>query len=172
MTAFETCMAFLLEQEGGYVNHPDDPGGPTNLGVTVATWRAWIHEPVTIADMKALTRADVAPLYRVQYWNTIDGDQLPPALAMCVFDFGVNASPQRAARMLQDLVGATADGHIGPATCRAVQQFVAAHGLPELVRQYQQARRAYYRSLPTFRVFGRGWLNRVDKVESKALKLC
>ncbi len=171
MDYFPACLTELLKLEGGYVNDPHDPGGVTNLGVTIAVWREWTGGAVTIADMHGLTPAKVAPLYRAHYWNAICGDQLPGALAACVFDFAVNSGVGRAGRYLQNLVGAVVDGHIGPGTLKAVQKFIAAHGQAETVRQYENARRAFYRSLPTFPHFGKGWLNRVDANETAALKM-
>lgn len=166
--AFERALPVILRHEGGYVNNPRDPGGMTNLGVTKATWEGWTGKPASEADMRALTRDQVAPLYRKNYWDKLRCDELPPALALCVFDFGVNAGPARAARYLQRLVGTPEDGVIGPATIAAVQAFVGRVGTAEAVRQYSIARRGYYRQLSTFGTFGRGWLRRVDETEAEA----
>lgn len=171
MNTFETVFPILLKQEGGYVNNPHDPGGITNLGVTKRVWEAWVHHPVGEADMRALTPSAVAPLYRVQYWNGIGGDNLPPALALCVFDFAVNSGVSRAARYLQSIVGVNQDGHIGPGTLAALNTWITTNSLSEAVRRYMNDRRSFYKGLPTFGVFGKGWLNRCDAVESAALKL-
>lgn len=170
MTGFDKALPIVLQHEGGLVDHPKDPGGLTNLGVTRATWGDWIGRPATTADMRALTPEAVAPLYRKQYWDAVSADALPPALALCVFDFAVNAGPVRAARFVQRLVGAAQDGVIGPRTLEAVRAFAASTGEALAVRDYQQLRRGYYRSLPTFATFGKGWLRRVDAVESDALR--
>lgn len=161
---FTRALAVILRHEGGFVNHPKDPGGMTNLGVTRATWEAWTGKPATETDMRALTPETVAPVYRKNYWDKLRCDDLPPALALCVFDFGVNAGPARAARYLQKLVGTAQDGVVGPQTVEAVKGWSAA----EAVRLYQESRRSYYRSLSTFATFGRGWLRRVDEVEQEA----
>lgn len=171
MGDFKAALKVILHHEGGFVNHPRDPGGMTNLGVTRNTWEAWTKRKASEADMRALTPDKVAPLYEARYWDAVRCDDLPAGLALCVFDFAVNAGPGRAARYLQRMVGAGADGQVGPATIAAVQSFVAQHGAAEAVRQYQQARRTYYRQLPTFSTFGRGWLRRVDEVETEALRL-
>ena len=172
MTTFETVLPILLKQEGGYVNNRHDPGGMTNLGVTKRVWEAWTHRTASEADMRALTPTTVAPLYRVQYWNGISGDALHPALALCVFDFAVNSGPSRAARYLQRLVGARQDGYIGPGTLAALDKWLAANSVAKAVRTYQTERRIFYRQLDGFPVFGKGWLNRCDDVETAALKLC
>lgn len=168
---FRHALKVILHHEGGYVNHRLDPGGITNLGVTKNTWEAWTRKAATAADMRALTPEKVAPLYEARYWNECRCGELPSGVALCVFDFAVNAGPNRAARYLQNVVGTPADGKIGPATVAAVKAFADRKGSAEIVRQYQNARRAYYRKLPTFSTFGRGWLRRVDEVETEALRL-
>lgn len=171
MSVFETVFPILLKQEGGYVNNPHDPGGITNLGVTKKVWEAWVHHPVGEVDMRALKPADVAPLYRVQYWNGIAGDSLPAPLALCVFDFAVNSGPSRAARYLQAMLGVNQDGHIGPATLAALDKWIATNSVAEAVRRYMNDRRAFYKGLPTFTHFGKGWLRRCDEVETAALRM-
>ena len=172
MATFDDCLAVVLKQEGGFVNDPHDPGGMTNLGVTKAVWDHWCGHTTTEADMRGLTPAKVSPLYRAQYWNALQCDALPMALALCVFDFGVNAGVARGARYLQQVVNTTADGHIGPATIAAVQRLVSSVGVAELVRRYSIARQAYYKSLTLFARYGKGWLRRVDDVETAALRMC
>lgn len=166
--AFERALRVILRHEGGFVNNPRDPGGMTNLGVTKNTWEGWTGKPASEADMRALTPEKVAPVYRKNYWDKLRCSELPPALALCVFDFGVNAGPQRAARYLQRLSGAVDDGAVGAMTIASVNSWVDGVGTAEAVRQYQEARRGYYRSLSTFGTFGRGWLRRVDEVEAEA----
>ncbi len=168
MTAFDTALAFVLKREGGFVNDPRDNGGATNLGVTRGTWSSWIGKPASVDDIKALTPAKVAPLYKAWYWAPVKGDELPGAVALCLFDFAVNAGPSRAAKLLQGVVGASKDGKIGPATIAAVKALPVA----EVVRRFQNARRDYYRALDDFPHFGRGWLRRCDETETEALKAC
>jgi lysozyme family protein len=168
---FEAALTEVLVHEGGFSNHARDPGGMTNLGVTKRTWEAWTGKPATESEMRSLTRAKVAPLYRKNYWDAVRADDLPPALALVVFDFAVNAGPARAARYLQQLVGVAMDGKIGPQTIAATVSAAGKRGDAALVKDYSHARRNYYRSLSTFDTFGRGWLRRVDEVEQAALEL-
>ncbi len=170
MTAFDDALKVILHHEGGYSNHARDPGGETMLGVTRKVWEEWTGKRG--GDMRALTVAKVAPLYRARYWDAVQADTLPPALALTVFDFAINAGPGRAIKLLQGIVNASRDGAMGPATRRATQAFVAAHGLPELVRRYMTARREYYRARPTFETFGKGWLRRCDGIETECLRRC
>ena len=101
-------MEIILHHEGGYVNHPKEVGGETNLGVTKRVY----EEHGGTKDMKDLTFEDVAPIYKKSYWDRVKGDELPVKLDLCVFDFGVNVGTGRAAKYLQNLVGTTADGAI------------------------------------------------------------
>jgi lysozyme family protein len=171
MTAFDTCFASVIHSEGGFSNNPRDPGGITNLGVTKRAWEAWVGHSVTEQDMRQLTPAIVAPFYRANYWNAVHGDSFPVGIALCLFHCAVNAGPKRAATLLQGIVGAVPDGAIGAGTQAAVRAFLSARGEQALVAAFQDALRAYYRSLSTFEVFGRGWLNRARDVEQQALAL-
>lgn len=170
-STFDRSLRVILRHEGGFVNHPKDPGGMTNLGVTKRTLEDWTGRKVTEAEMRALTPATVAPIYRKNYWDKLRCDDLPPGLALCVFDFGVNAGPARAGRYLQKLVGVAQDGAVGDGTIAAAKAWAARVGPATAVSAFQDARRGYYRQLGTFPTFGRGWLRRVDEVEAEARKL-
>lgn len=74
---FEECLALVLKHEGGFVNNPRDPGGMTNLGVTKVTYESYVNRHVDEAEMRSLTPALVAPLYKKMYWDRIKGDDLP-----------------------------------------------------------------------------------------------
>jgi lysozyme family protein len=164
---YAECLETILHHEGGYVNHPKDPGGETNLGVTKRVYEEWGGDK----DMKDLTVDDVAPIYEKNYWHRVKGDELPSGLDLCVFDFGVNAGTGRAAKYLQNMVGATADGAIGPGTLKAVSAYVDSEGIEGAIRNYQSARQSYYEQLKTFETFGRGWTRRVTETTEKALTL-
>lgn len=166
---YAKCLEMILHHEGGYVNHPDDPGGETNLGVTRKVYEEWVGGCVGPDAMKELTVEDVAPIYEKNYWARVKGDDLPSGLDLCVFDFGVNAGTGRAAKYLQTLVGATADGAIGPATLRAVNQYVEENGLAETIISYQENRLRYYQKLKHFKTFGRGWTRRNEETTDAAI---
>ena len=168
---FDAALKVILRHEGGYVHHKSDPGGRTNLGVTQATLESYLGRDVTEAEMRALKQADVAPIYRKRYWDAMRCGDLPAGLALCVFDFGVNAGIRRGVRYLQTMAGAAQDGLAGPGTTKAARDFLMQHGEAEAIRRYSNARRGYYKQLPTFATFGRGWLRRVDETETEALRL-
>ena len=161
---YDKCLETILHHEGGYVNHPKDPGGETNLGVTKRVY----EEFGGTKDMKDLTVEDVAPIYKKGYWDKMKGDELPNGLDLCVFDFGVNAGPGRAAKYLQTMIGTVADGGIGPNTLAKLKEYVEEHGLAKSIDNYQEARQAYYEKLSTFATFGRGWTRRVDETTQLA----
>ena len=161
---YDKCLKAILHHEGGYVNHPKDPGGETNLGVTK---RVYIEHGGT-KDMKELTVEDVAPIYKKGYWDKMKGDDLPGGLDLCVFDFGVNAGPGRSAKYLQTMIGTVADGGIGPNTLKAVEAYVSEHGIIKSIENFQEARQGYYEKLSTFETFGRGWTRRVTETTDLA----
>jgi lysozyme family protein len=161
---WQKSFEMMLVSEGGYVNHPSDPGGMTNLGVTKRVWEEWVGRESNEKEMRALTPELVAPLYKRKFWDACKCDDLPTGIDYLVFDFAVNAGPGRSAKILQTAVGVPADGGIGPITLAAVNKVDPA----ELVEKFSQAKEDFYRSLNTFETFGKGWLNRVAAVKIKA----
>jgi lysozyme family protein len=164
---FEQCLAFVLKSEGGYVNNPRDPGGRTNLGVTQKVWEAWVGRPVTEDEMKALGPEDVAPLYKKEYWDKINGDALPLGVDYGVFDMAVNSGVSRAIKTLQQVLGVSQDGQLGPASLAALE----ASNPREVATAVCEARLAFLQSLPTYDTFGKGWSRRVAEVEADAFKM-
>jgi len=161
---WQKSFELMLKSEGGYVNNPADPGGMTNLGVTKATWENWVGRASDEAEMRSLTPEKVEPLYKKKYFDAVRGDELPIGLDYLLFDFAVNAGVGRSIKTLQTAVGVPADGGFGPLTMAAVQ----TQNPKQLIEQFSQAKENFYRSLPTFATFGRGWLNRVADVKLKA----
>ena len=164
---FEQCLALVLKHEGGFVNHPKDPGGMTNLGVTKKVWEEWVGHAVDEAAMRALGPTDVAPLYKKNYWDRVRGDDLPTGVDYSVFDLAVNSGVSRAVKFLQAACGVAQDGAIGPATLAAV----AAFHPRDLATAVCEKRLAFLQSLPTWNTFGRGWNKRVAEVEETAFKM-
>jgi lysozyme family protein len=107
---FPQCLAFTLRAEGGYVDNPDDPGGATNMGITLATYRTWSDDPEAGApQIEDLTTRVASAIYRSLYWNPLRADALAPGVDLSVFDFGVNAGIWRSARLLQRCLDFTGD---------------------------------------------------------------
>jgi lysozyme family protein len=161
---WDNSFKLMLKSEGGFVNHPSDPGGMTNLGVTKATWENWVGRESDEAEMRGLTPEKVEPLYKKKYWDAVRGDELPMGLDYLMFDFAVNAGAGRAIKTLQTAVAVTPDGGFGPMTMAAVQ----AVDPVTLIERFSAEKVVFYRGLNTFATFGNGWLNRVADVKVKA----
>jgi len=164
---FEHCLDIILHHEGGYVNHPKDPGGETNLGVTKRVYEEWGGTK----DMKELTKEDVAPIYEKMYWGKIKGDHLPAGVDLAVFDWAVNSGPGRAAKKLQGMIETEVDGGIGPNTLRSLDEYIQHHGVENTIENYKNIRQSYYESLSIFKTFGRGWTRRNDETFVAALNM-
>lgn len=165
---FQSSLASVLISEGGYVNNPRDPGGATNYGITQHEYDHWRAEQgLQLRPVKFINTYEISTIYRTDYWGPAHCDELPSGLDYCIFDFGVNASPGRAIRFLQQVSGAKVDGLFGPSTV----QFVIHSDTSKLIEDYTTARLAYYKRLPTYDEFGHGWDNRAKAVEQKALSM-
>jgi len=164
---FEECMARLLEHEGGYIWHSEDPGGETNYGVTRAVYEQYVGRQVMDGEMKGLTHDDVYPIYKENYWDRLRGDDLPSGVDWSCFDWGVNSGTSRAAKALQRIVGVEQDGGIGPMTLQAVLEVEPT----KIIEQMHHMRDGFYRDLSTFDTFGRGWIRRNDETKEQALNL-
>ena len=164
---FDKCLTMLLKHEGGFVDHPKDPGGMTNLGVTKAVYDKWIGRESTEAEMRGLTQDDVAPIYKKNYWDRCKCDQLPSGADWSVFDWAVNSGTGRASKAMQKIVGAKQDGAIGPKTL----QMIANEKAEFLVEEMYHQRQSFYEKLKTFETFGRGWTRRNKETKEAALEL-
>jgi lysozyme family protein len=166
---FDVCVDLMLAHEGGFVNHPQDPGGMTNLGVTARVWEEWLGRPTNEKEMRALTPLMVKPLYKRKYWDAIRADELVDGVDYCVFDVAVNSGVGRAIKFLQQSVGATPDGGFGSITMALVKK--AEIDPVNLIELYCARRMEFLQSLRTFETFGKGWSRRVAEVKEKALKM-
>jgi len=164
---WDTCFAMVLKHEGGFVNHPKDPGGMTNLGVTRTNWELYLDHDVTEADMRALTPEMVKPFYKKNYWDRIRGDELPSGVDYAAYDLAVNSGTGRAAKYLQQIAGVTADGVIGPKSLEAIQKCDAEDTVDEICNM----RMDFLKNLNTFDTFGKGWTIRVNDVKAKATEM-
>jgi lysozyme family protein len=168
---FEACLAFTLREEGGYVDDPADPGGATNMGITLATFRQWSdNSELGSAQVQDMTERTARAIYRSLYWNPLRADALPIGVDLSVFDMGVNAGIWCSARLLQRALrftGEGVDGCVGPETLDA-----AAKCDPRtLVSDLADRQAAYYTSLADFPTFGAGWLARTEARRNAALAM-
>lgn len=161
---FETSLRYVLAHEGGYVNDPDDAGGATNRGITQKTYDGHRRRKgLPIRAVRGITPAEVAEIYRDQYWVPIRGDQLPSGVDYAVFDYGVNSGVSRAIKHLQEVLGVKVDGVIGELTLAAIEEREPV----ELIEAYVERRMRFLRGIKSssgqggWKKFGKGWTRRV-----------
>lgn len=150
---FDVAFERLIGHEGGYVNHPDDPGGETNWGITKRTAR----EAGYLGNMRDLTREQARAIYREAYWQRARCDEFDGAIAFQVFDAAVNHGIGNATRFLQRAVDVADDGDIGPVTMAALRDM----SVTDVLARFNSARLDFYTKLSTWPSFGRGWTRRV-----------
>lgn len=166
MADFNKFWGTLLKHEGGFVNHPDDRGGPTNKGIILANWQRWGRDidhdgDIDVDDLKFITDRDAYDIYKKHFWDKIQGDKIASQpLAEILFDMYVNA-PYVAGRMLQQLINVLnpnkvklkIDGAIGNATVAAMN-FTPASTLHD---EYKELRKTYYNYRANLLPSSNGW---------------
>jgi lysozyme family protein len=170
---FRNALAHTLKEEGGYANHPNDPGGATMRGVTQGTYDTWRKRwGKPVAPVRGIADSELEEIYYRGYWldgrcNLLESDALLPGLAVVHFDSCVNAGVTQAGKLLQRAVGVAADGRVGPTTITAAR--AAGRGaIPALVNQRVRFYQDLARSRPALAVFLRGWLLRVNRIGAAA----
>src|SRR4029077_7599224 len=166
-SSYDEALRRVLVHEGGYSNHPSDPGGPTNWGITIHDARAYWKKEATAADVRNMPVDVAKDIYRSKYWYAMCCDNLPAGVDYALFDYGVNSGIARAARVLQRLVGASVDGEVGPDTIAATARSTPA----ALINQICDERLAFLQGLRTWSVFGNGWGRRVREVRTAAVAM-
>lgn len=153
--SFERAVEFVLSEEGGYSNDPQDPGGETNFGISKRAYPG--------LNIASLTRSEAVEIYRRDYWDRLPA--LPPGIAVAVFDFAVNAGISRSIKTLQAAVGVNADGFVGPITRTALGQLSDS----AVLALFSAERALFYAGLPGFGRYGRGWLRRTFRAHQAGL---
>jgi len=167
-STYDDALKRLLVHEGGYTNHPSDPGGPTNFGITLADYRRHLKPDATAADVRTMTLGEAKAIYRARYWDALRCDELPAGVDYAVFDYGVNSGIGRAGKVLRRVLN-LADANW--AVTDAVLAGVRAHKAGELVRAICDERLSFLQRLKTWPVFGAGWGRRVAEVRAVALAM-
>ncbi|MFA5897870.1 MAG: glycoside hydrolase family 108 protein [Hyphomicrobium sp.] len=165
---FERALREVLKHEGGYVNHPKDPGGATNKGITQRVYDDYRKSiAASTRSVKFLTEGEIGYIYRAKYWNLIKGDTLPPGLNYVVFDGAVNSGCAQSAKWLQRALrphyAGAVDGLIGPGTLQALREYP---DLDKLIVDICAQRLAFMKSLRGWPTFGKGWSRRVSAVSA------
>ena len=165
---FFKSLEMVLKHEGGFVDHPEDPGGATNKGITHKTYADFLERPLEdVNELKNIPDDHVQIIYKQLYWDKIKGDDLPSGVDFCIFDWAVNSGPGRSAKALQSVVGAATDGAIGPMTLAAV----ASKDPKEIIEEVSDIRLNFYKSLKTFDTFGKGWVRRNEETKESAMEM-
>lgn len=178
---FPIALKHIAGIEGGYVNHPKDPGGHTMKGVTLATYKAYrkrkgLAKP-TVADLKKITDAEVEEIFRTQYWNQVRGDELPAGIDYAAGDFAFNSGGGQAVKELQRVCLALGDdpdgidGKVGNATMASLVDVLTSRGEDAVINAYQDRRLAFMKSLSNWSSFKNGWTRRVKEVRENALNI-
>jgi len=169
---FQRALSLVLKHEGGWSDHPSDPGGATMKGITLANFRRYVKPSATKDDLRKITDQQVATVYRRYYWDPIAGAELPDGIDYAVFDFAVNSGPTRAAQYLQKVVDVSQDGKIGPATLKAAKAMLPATVIHNLCdERLAFLKRIRSKGKLLWDTFGKGWSRRVQEVRAEALSL-
>lgn len=156
---FEDAIEILLKHEGGYVNHPKDPGGETNFGIAKKFYPD--------LNIRTLPKEEAIEIYRRDFWEKCKIELLPPALRLIVFDCAVNQGPGVAVGLLQASVGAKVDGALGPETLTKLQGLNTF----KVLEKYAALRLERYQRNPKFAYFGDGWTKRLLDVSLKSAQV-
>ena len=164
---YESALAHVLKSEGLWSDNPQDPGGATMKGITLSVYQEWKRNPhITKEELRVIPDEEVYNLYKELYWNNVQGDYLPAGVDYAVFDSAVNMGVGRAAKLIQEAVGVTADGVLGPASVSAIQKTDPK----ELIEKFSQLKENFYHGIvehkPDQVKYLKGWLNRVAEVKT------
>lgn len=164
---YDAALKKVLAHEGGYTNHPSDPGGPTNFGITIHDYRRYINKNGTALDVKNMKLAQAAKIYKEKYWDIQHCDEMPSGVDYAMFDYGVNSGVGRSQKVLQRILKVQVDGIIGAKTLAALK----AQDPQFVILAICKERLGFLRALRTWPVFGKGWGRRVTEVQDAALKM-
>jgi lysozyme family protein len=167
-STYDEALRRLLAHEGGYTNHPSDPGGPTKFGITIHDYRKYIKPNATAADVRAMMVDQAKAIYRAKYWNAQRCDELPAGVDYSVFDYGVNSGIGRSGKVLRRIVGLPDSTHV---VTDEVLRAVARRDPKALVGAINDERLAFLKRLKTWPVFGKGWELRVAEVRAVSLRM-
>lgn len=170
--AYARIIAKIFELEGGYSDHPADPGGPTNMGITLKTLEDWRGKKLSTTDVRQLTQSEAAEIYRLRYFDKTRCGQMPAPVALHVFNTAVMSGPIRAGEIIQRALNSLdmpveIDGLIGPKTLEAI----LAAPQSDLSQAHHDVYLSYLEGLPHWQTFGKGWSNRMKKIETLAHQL-
>lgn len=159
------CLDEVWPFEGGYVDHPKDPGGATNMGITFKVLQQWRGKPITKEDVRRLTKEEAEQIYAARYWRPLAGDHLRIGDDLVVLDFGINSGVSRSAKFSQAIAGVAQDGQIGPVTLAAISKIPSR----DFIKKHCAKRLGFVQGLKIWDTFGKGWSRRIAHMEARAL---
>lgn len=165
---YPEALKRLLVHEGGYGNHPSDPGGPTNFGITIADYRRYIKKSGTALDVKNMTRAEAAMIYKMRYADPQKYDETPAGLDYTLFDYGVNSGIGRSGKVIRRVMGMADNTSV--VTTEVMAQ-IGKRDPKQLIAAVNDERLRFLKQLRTWSVFGKGWGSRVSGVKSVSLRM-
>ncbi len=171
---FAASLKQVRRHEGGFVNNSKDPGGATNMGITLNTLTNWRALPQTASDVQNLTRLEAKQIYMAYYWNPVRADDLPIGVDYMAFDFAVNGGVNRSARFLQECVGTEQDGAVGPLTvaaCVLISPILLVKAFHNVKMEFYQNAIHPKTKAPLWPTFGKGWSRRAREVRQSAYSM-
>lgn len=165
-TNYNACLTRILKYEGGYTNHPSDPGGPTNWGITIFDARKYWKADATAEDVRSMPLSVAKAIYKARYWDVVHGDDLPDGVDLCTFDPAVNSGIGRGGPWMAAGLGIKWQGYVD-----LYIQAKASKDLPKAIKAACSKRRSFLQGLKTWSVFGKGWGSRVSDVEAQSVTM-
>lgn len=164
---YQFALPKILIHEGGWANHPKDPGGATMKGVIQRVYDGYRRRlNLPVQSVRLISDHELQEIYRKQYWDEIKGDELPQGVDYVVFDGAVNSGPLQSIKWLQRALGALytgkVDGVMGQGTLGALAM---VNDCDALIAKIIERREAFLRALKTFSTFGKGWMSRIRQVK-------
>lgn len=165
MSAFDEAFDYTIGNEGGYSNDTNDSGGPTNWGIIQSEYSRWLGRQATIADMKAMTKDQAKPIYKRNYWLPMHLDLVSSTqVCIAIFDQAVNRGIGWPPKRIQQIIGVTVDGIIGPETIRVLNAF----NPNQFITEFEKLCEASYQDIvvrnPSQKVFLNGWIRRAKRL--------
>ncbi len=166
MADYKNIIPFIKRFEGGYANHPNDRGGCTNMGVTIATYRSYYGRSKTCNDLRKLTEEQWRHIFKSGFWDRIKGDQIEcQSVANMIVDY-VWASGVYGIKYTQQILGVYADGKVGAKTLAAINNYPNQKELFDKIKQRRLDHfAAIVKNNPSQKVFYKGWCNRVNSLK-------
>lgn len=161
MGDFAACQPFVLQEEGGFVNNPKDPGGATFQGVTQDVFWVWLRQQgLPLLSVRLMTPFQRDQIYQVQYWEHCFAGLCPPGIDQQVYDIAVNSGIARSVMELQQALGVAADGHFGLLSKAALAKVQTQAQRDALIRALGAERISFWKAIrhgQLWAYFGKGW---------------